>query len=145
MWGDVMSVQVKFYDYSAEVKAAIESTALASLEEAAGELESAVKRNTRVDTGRTKNSWRHSVSGEDGKYEAQVGSDYENAIWEEFGTGQYAIKGDGRKGGWYYVDAKGEGHFTYGKRPSRAFQKAYDAMKNKIINMLKSRFKAGLK
>lgn len=137
---------IKFIDHTEEVKGVMADVALAVLEEAAGELESQVKRNTAVDTGQTKNSWQHRVSGSESeeRYEAAVGSDYENAIWEEFGTGEYALNGNGRKGGWFYVDAKGDGHFTHGKRPRRAFHNAYTSMKAKIINMIQDRFKGGL-
>lgn len=140
----ILMASIKFIDHSEEVKNLIAELAMSSLEEAAGELESQVKRNTAVDTGQTKNSWQHRVtqSGED--YVAAVGSDYENAIWEEFGTGDYALNGDGRKGGWFYVDAKGEGHFTHGKKPRRPFHKAYTSMKNKLIKFIQDRFKGGL-
>jgi len=135
---------IKFIDHSEEVKAVIAELAESSLEEACGELESQVKRNTAVATGQTKNSWQHRVtkSGED--YVGAVGSDYENAIWEEFGTGDYALHGNGRKGGWFYVDAKGDGHFTHGKKPRRPFHKAYTTLKNKLIKFIQDRFKGGL-
>lgn len=128
---------VKFEDYRIEVKNAIGNVREAALEEAAGEIESQTKRNTRVKTGQTKNSWQHKVV-EDTAY---IGSNHENAIWEELGTGDYALNGDGRKGGWFYVDDKGDGHFTHGKRPSRAFWKAYTSLKSKIISMIQNRFK----
>lgn len=124
-------MSVQFKDNSMQVKAALNDAITAFLHEAAGELQSQVQRNTRVDTGQLKNSWEYKI--DQGKNEATVGSGLENAIWEEFGTGEYALEGNGRKGGWVYVDAKGEGHFTRGKTPSRAFFKAYTSSKPKII------------
>ena len=109
------------------------------LEECAGELESQVKRNSRVDTGATKNSFQHKVV--DSEHTAYIGSNYENAIWEEFGTGEYALEGNGRKGGWVYKDAEGNWHKTTGKKPSRAFWKAFTSMKNKIINRIQNSLK----
>lgn len=137
----------EFHDYSPKVKQALAEVALRSLEEVAGELESQTKRNTVVDTGRTKNSWSHRVSASatEGEYMAHVGSDYENAIWEEFGTGEYALNGNGRKGGWYYVDEEGKGHFTHGKHPRRPFFNAYTALKNKLIRHMQNAFKGALK
>ena len=133
---------VIFEDYTIKVKAAIDDKIDTALEEAAGELEARVKRNSRVDTGKTKNSFRHHVSAiAPGHHEAQIGSADENAIWEEFGTGEYALNNDGRKGGWVYMDAKGEYHFTRGKTPSRAFWKAYTALKEKIIRMIQDSLK----
>lgn len=134
-----MADKVVFEDYSIKCQTAIKDAAIAGLEEAAGELESAVKRNTRVDTGQTKNSWRHIV--EDETLTATVGNELENSIWEELGTGEYALNGDGRKGGWSYRDARGEWHFTMGKKPSRAFFKAFTAMKAKIIQIIENKLK----
>ena len=138
--------KVEFIDHTEEVKGLIAELAYRALEESAGELESQVKRNTRVDTGQTKNSWRHRVTGSmmAGEYKAEIGSDLENAIWEEYGTGEYAVNGDGRKGGWFYEDAEGVGHFTHGKKPSRAFHKAYTSLKNKLIKHMQEIFKGGL-
>ena len=130
---------VVFQDNTIKVKDAIDDKINIVLEECAGELESAVKRNTRVDTSKTKNSFRHKVV--DSEHVAYVGSDEENAIWEEFGTGEYALKGNGRKGGWSYKDAEGDWHHTFGKKPSRAFWKAYTSLKNKIIERIQNSLK----
>lgn len=130
---------VEFHDYSVQVKEAIDNKINAVLEECAGEIESQTKRNTRVDTGKTKNSFQHKVV--DSEHIAYIGSNYENAIWEEFGTGEHALQGNGRKGGWFYVDEKGKGHYTTGKKPSRAFWNAYSSLKNKIINRIQNSLK----
>lgn len=135
-------MSVEFEDYSIQVKKTLATTAKSVLEEVAGELESQVKRNTRVRTGKTKNSWRHKITKKsDEEITAYIGSDYENTIWEEFGTGDYALNGDGRKGGWFYEDVEGKGHFTHGKEPTRAFWKAYTSMKNKIIARIQNALK----
>lgn len=127
---------VVFEDYTIEVQGAMDDRINATLEECAGELEARVKRNTRVDTGRTKNSFRHIV--DDASHTATVGSSEENAIWEEFGTGEYAREGNGRRGGWVYKTPDGKYFHTYGKRPSRAFWNAYTALKDAIINRLRN-------
>lgn len=136
--------KVEFKDFSIEVQNAIDSLAQSTLEEVGGELESAVKRNTAVDTGRTKNSWQHRLASSKDRHEVSVGSDYMNAVWEEFGTGEYALNGDGRKGGWFYEDEEGNGHFTHGKHPRRPFWKAYTSSKNKLVKIVQDRFKRGL-
>ena len=134
--------EVEFEDYSMKVKTAIADRIDAVLEECAGELESQVKRNSRVDTGKTKNSFRHMVSFVFGKHhEAVIGSTDENSIWEEFGTGEYALHGDGRKGGWSYKDEKGVWHYTKGKTPSRAFWNAYTSLKAKLIRHIQNSLK----
>lgn len=122
---------VQFEDYRIQVKAKMNDAVAQFLEEAAAEVESQTKRNqTRIDTGQTKGGWTHVV--DESKREAVVGNPLENAIWEEFGTGEYSLEGNGRKDGWFYVDAKGEGHFTHGKTPLRALHKAFESCKAMI-------------
>ena len=127
---------IKFENYSIECKNAINDRINIALEECAGELESQVKRNSRVDTGKTKNSFRHHL--DKSQHIAYIGSPDQNAVWEEYGTGEYALKGNGRKGGWSYQDAEGKWHHTNGKTPSRAFWNAYTSLKNAIINRIQN-------
>lgn len=132
-----MSVH-QFQDFSIQVKDALDEKAVQFLEEAAAEIESQAKRNSRVKTGQLKGSWQHQVN--DSAKEAKIGSPLENAIWEELGTGEYAANGDGRKGGWFYEDEEGNGHFTHGKTPNHTLQRAFDSKKNAIINRAKQIF-----
>lgn len=130
-----------FKDYSDDVKRKIRELGVAWLEEASGEIESQTKRNTRVDTGQTKSSWEHIV--DEDKLKAQVGSRYQNAIWEEFGTGIYALNGNGRKDvPWVYQDENGKWHKTKGKKPSRAFHHAYTSLKNVVIKSAQDKFRS---
>lgn len=131
-------MSVEFQDFSIQVKEALDEKAVAFLYEAAGELKTQAARNSRVDTGQLKGSWDYKVDESDKK--ATIGSPLENAIWEEFGTGEHAVNGDGRKGGWFYVDDKGKGHFTRGKTPNRTLQRAFDSKKNAIINRARQIF-----
>lgn len=133
---------LEFKDYSVEVKEAMNEAILSYLHEAAGELESQVKRNTPVDTGQLKGSWDHKIY--EHKAEAVIGSPLENAIWNEFGTGQYALHGDGRKTPWKYQDVKGKWHTTTGKRPQRSFFRAFESVKPKLQTALANKLK-GLK
>lgn len=155
---------VTFEDNSIRVKGAISDACKAWLEEAAGELEAQTKRNqTRVDTGATKNAWTHKVIS---NTEAVVGNPLENAIWEEYGTGDYALQG-GKGGYWVYVKggsgggksgkrytlkeakrivammrAKGlEAYYSHGKTPLRPLHTAFTANKSKIQKMLESKMK----
>jgi len=119
---------VEFKDFSMKVKKRMDQAAENFLEEACALVESQAKMNSRVRTGQTKGSIDHRISDNVG----YVGSNYQNAIWEEFGTGEYALKGDGRKGGWLYKDESGETHFTRGKKPSRALWNSYNTHKKAI-------------
>lgn len=118
--------EVKFEDNRVEVKGAIKSVCVGWLIEVAGEIQALAMRNTRVDTGKTKGSWEYKADSE--KMEAYVGSNYQNTIWEEFGTGQYALEGNGRKSPWKYRDAHGNWHTTKGKKPRRVLYKAFKSI-----------------
>ena len=136
--------------------------AVAFLHEAAGALVSQTQRNTavgKVSGGKTKSEWTYQV--DESKLEAAIGNPMENAIWEEFGTGEYALNGDGRKGKWYIPIGNAEGQIsqnvvdaygmkvvhgkggvdyveTSGKRAKRPFYTAYLAKKNAIQKRLES-------
>jgi hypothetical protein len=163
-WGLGMA-KITFEDYTVKVLEAMDSKINIALEEVAGEVEGQVKDLTRTDTSQTKNNWKHHV--DEIKHEATIGNSLENAIWEEFGTGEYALQGKGRKGG-YWVYVKGESgksshtgktytlqeakrvmailrskgldaYYTKGKKPSRAFWKTYTLMKDWIKKHLQGR------
>lgn len=132
-------MSVEFKDNRMEVKEMLNQKAIAFLHTAAGELASQTARNSRVNTGQLKGSWDYVV--DESELLVTIGSPLENAIWEEFGTGEYALNGDGRKGGWYYVDEMGNGHFTYGKKPNRALWNAIQSLKPAIEKMAEDEFK----
>lgn len=138
-------VEFSFEDNRAIIKRQMNNAVEATLAECAAELVSQTARNSRVATGQTKGSWKSNIRSTSTGAEAVIGSELENAIWEEFGTGEYALKGNGRKGGWFYKDEKGNGHFTHGKKPSRAFYHAYTMLKNVIIKRLQSKLKGEFK
>lgn len=130
------SGKVQFEDFSIRCKGAINSATERALEEAAGEIEAEAKRGTRVDTGQTKNAWAHRVDGGT----ATIGNPLENAIWEEFGTGEYATKG-GRKGGWVYQSEKdGKWYRTKGKKPTHALQNAFTKLRGKVKKYIEQQF-----
>lgn len=126
---------IEFEDNRVKVKDALYEAGEAFLHEAGGELQSRIRRNSRVDTGQTKGSYEYHISGSymAGEQYCQIGSNLENAIWEEFGTGEYALHGDGRKGGWVYQAPKGKFYFTRGKTPNRPMHRAFTELKNKLI------------
>lgn len=129
---------IQFENFSIKVKHAIDQKGANFLEEVGGLLETQSARNSREVTGQTKGSFKHKVVKSE--MTVYIGSDYQNALWEEFGTGEYAINGDGRKGGWLYTDDEGKTHFTRGKHPSRAMFNAYEQHRSKIIKRAQSIF-----
>lgn len=132
-------MSVEFKDFTKIVLNKIHENGEQFLEEVGGEVEAQTKRNTKVDTGKTKNSWEHIVNAD--KMEVQIGSRYQNALWEELGTGIYALNGDGRKTKWVYRTEDGKFHATVGKKPRRALFRAYQSKKNAIIREARRRFK----
>lgn len=133
-----MSNAVLFEDYSVRCKEALNEAGLAFLEEAGGEVAAMAARNqTRVKTGQTKGAWDYIV--DEAAQAVTIGNPLENSIWEEFGTGEYALEGNGRKGGWTYKDGD-EYYHTLGKPPLRAFYKAYTSLQSKIVERAKAIF-----
>lgn len=122
----------------------------AFLHEVGGEIQAAVKDFTRVDQGQLRDSWDYRIVEKE--YKVVVGSPLENAIWEEYGTGEYAkLTGHvGRSGGWLVPADKltkkakskmkkfnDDFYFTRGKYPNRTLQKALDKIRPKIIKYAK--------
>lgn len=160
-----MSGEFKLDDFSDEVKAKLKQAGIGWLYAAAGELEAAVIRNTKVGKvagGNTKQHWKYIV--EEDEYKATIGNTEQTAIWLEFGTGDYALNGDGRKGGWYIPIGEGEGqisqavvdayHFkvvegkngiqfayTTGMKPQRPLHNAFEGKESKIKKLLNEEFK----
>lgn len=132
-------MSVVFEDYSDKVKKLTDEACIAALYEAAGEIASAAADNSRVDSGQLRGSWAFKV--DESKESADIGSPLENALWEEFGTGEYAAKGDGRKGGWSYQDDSGNWHHTTGKKPNRTLFHAFTKNKNALRKALEHRLK----
>ncbi len=144
-----LGTNVEFTDNRIAIKKEIDKKGLDWVREVAAEIESQVIKNSRTDTGDTKRHWKHYMDESQG--EAVVGNELENALWEEFGTGEYAVNGDGRKGAWYVpvegytgkkkptfngkveiVYAGGKAFYkTNGKKPTRAFTKAFETVKLK--------------
>lgn len=162
--------KVEFQNFTLQVQGALDDAVRAALEEACGELESQVKRNTtvgKVAGSQLKNNWKHRITTKKDEIQGIVGNPLERAIWYEFGTGEYALENKGTKGGWYIkigsgkkeisqavVDAYGfkvvkgkDGKkyaHTYGMKPRRPLFKAYKTMKNRLIKLIQDRVKGGL-
>lgn len=132
--------KIKFEDFSNEVEKKMHDAGMAFLEEAGGEVVSGARDRVRVDTGDTKRKYDHRVI--ESEMCCYVGSNVQNAIWEEFGTGRYAEKGDGRKTPWAYEDRKtGEMRWTAGKKPTRPLRGSYNSRKKAIKQRARDLFK----
>lgn len=127
-------MSIKFIDNSEKLKDLLQEALVAGLEAAAGEIESQAAANTPVDTGKLKGDWKHIV--DEAELVATIGNPNEYAIWHEFGTGEFAVEGNGRKGGWFYEDSEGNGHFTYGIQPTRMLENAFWTKKNTVKKII---------
>lgn len=95
-------------------------------------------RVSRKGGGGTRDSYTHELnSGDGGELIGAVGSDMMNAIFEEYGTGEFAEKGNGRKGGWAYYDpVMGEFYFTYGKTPNKPLRRAASVSRQEVQDII---------
>lgn len=93
-----------FEDFTGEISQEIENIVLNWLEEGASLIESDTI--GRAGTGKyyreIASKWAHMV--DKSKYEAIIGNPLENALWVEYGTGEYALNGDGRKDWWVFIE-----------------------------------------
>lgn len=126
-------------DNSVKVKREMNDAIISWLYEVGGELVAKTQSLTPIDTGQLKGSWEYRVNESD--LEVKVGSPLQNAIWNEFGTGQYALHGDGRKTPWVYKDIKGKWHTTIGKRPMRSLHHAFTFLRPKMVKYLENKLK----
>ncbi len=150
----------EFTDNSVAIKGLINNALNAFLTGTAKEIVSQTKRNSRVGTSQTKNSYDYVISREE--LTATIGSQLENAIWEEFGTGEYALDGDGRKTAWYIPCEKYKGkkkptyqgkvtivygkdgktfYKTDGKKPNRPLYNAVEKVKPNLQKALETKLK----
>lgn len=155
---------IEFNDYSVDVKTALREKAIQFLYKAGILLRDATKENTKRKTSQTAGSWRMEL--DEGGLAVHVGSDFENALWEEFGTGIHSLKGNGRKGYWVFVEGSSSGrkssktydlkgakravaimrrkglnaYYTLGKEARRPFWNAYNYNKSEIERLAEDTF-----
>lgn len=123
-----------FKDNSQACKNAIKMAEIKWLKAAALVIQSQAKTLAPVDTSNLKTSINHKV--EVSKLEAYIGTNCDYAIYVEFGTGEFAENGNGRKGGWVYTDPSGKTHFTMGMKPKPYLRPAYRKNKKALKQLL---------
>lgn len=118
-------------------KAAIDEAAVRGVTAACLIVESQAKLLAPVDSGFMRDiTIDYKVDAKGTAVEGQVGSSAEYAPFVEYGTGEFAENGEGRKGGWYYVDDEGNGHFTMGSKPQPFLRPAFRANKENIKRVI---------
>lgn len=125
---------MKFEDNSAAVKRELERAVIRGLIKAAMLVESQAVLLVPVNTGGLRNSIGYKVN--ESELVAYVGTNCEYAIYVEYGTGEFAENGNGRKGGWLYKTPDGEVHFTYGMEPRPYLRPAFRQNQKAIRDIL---------
>jgi hypothetical protein len=126
--------EVEFKDHTKEALSALQRVANQGLIKVAEILVSQTKSLTPVKTGALRGSIQRTEPELNGTMaKISVGTPLMYGLYLEYGTGEHAENGQGRKGGWVYIDARGKGHFTKGLEPRKMFRtaarvKAPDAM-----------------
>ena len=148
---------VHFEDNRVEMKNALNQKGIAFLYEAKESLVTQTVRNTPTGSGDLKRSFSNDSYVDETNLIAYIGSSLEHSIWVEMGTGEYVVKGNGRRGGWWIPVGSGKGQislasaqkygwnkvirnkqgnptfvFTYGMKPKRMLYKAYQIKRKKI-------------
>ena len=129
---------MKFKDNSDFAKQAINDAGVRFLFQACLLVEGQAVALATVQTARLRNSIDHRVDEEE--LTGYVGSNVDYAVYVEFGTGEFAENGQGRKGGWVYQDPSGEWFFTWGQEPQPYLRPAFRQNKGRIEALAKEIF-----
>lgn len=128
-----------FKDNSAQAKEKLKGATVRWLFEACMLVEGQAVLLAPVQTARLKNSIDYIVDQDE--MVGYVGTNVEYAVYVEFGTGEFAENGRGRKGGWVYKDPSGEWFFTWGQEPQPYLRPAFRQNKNRIESLAKQIYK----
>ncbi|HFU3963062.1 TPA: HK97-gp10 family putative phage morphogenesis protein [Streptococcus suis] len=126
----------KFEDNSKKIKKALMEVSEQALEEAALLVEGQAKALAPVGTGELRDKIDHNIKEVNGMKIAQVGSPLQYAIYVEYGTGEHAANGAGRKGGWVYKGPDGKFYFTRGMKAQPFLTPAFRRNKKNIENII---------
>lgn len=127
-----------FRDHSQDGKDAIQRATVRWLLEACILVQGQAILLAPTNTARLKGSIDYQV--DEGELVGYVGSNVEYAIYVEFGTGEFAENGRGRKGGWVYKDSSGEWFFTWGQEPQPYLRPAFRQTRKEIESLAKTVF-----
>ena len=112
-----------------------------ALESAALIVEASAKALAPVgDSGELRDKIDHNVKDGANGPEAKIGSPLDYAMYVEYGTGEFAENGAGRKGGWSYQTPDGEWHHTNGMSPQPFLRPAFRENKANIENVIGQKF-----
>lgn len=125
---------MKFVDNSEAVKRELERAVIRGLIKASLLVEGQAVLLAPVDKGGLRDSIGYKV--DESELVAYIGTNCEYAIYVEYGTGEFAENGNGRKGGWVYKTPNGEVRFTYGMPPQPYLRPAFRQNQKVIRDIL---------
>ncbi len=138
-----MAKGMKFEDYSKEVKKRLAGVSEEAMEATALFIEAQAKSLAPVSSGELRDKIDHTVKrGDDGVVIGKVGSPLDYAVYVEYGTGEFAENGNGRKGGWVYQDSSGEWFFTWGQDPQPFLRPAFRRNRKQIEQIIGGKYRA---
>ena len=133
-----MATTVELKDYTDKIVSSFDKKVNAFLLEIKDSVANQASLDSPVDTGGLSRSFLTDSFVDKSKKIAYIGSSLKYSIWQEFGTGEYALEGNGRKGGWVYKSSKdGKFYKTYGVKPQRMLYKALLTKKPLIAGQAK--------
>lgn len=135
----------KFEDNSNIVKKAMDAASERAMEAATLYIEGQAKSLAAVSSGEMRDKIDHKVSKRNGNIIGTVGSPFMYAFYVEFGTGEFAENGAGRKGGWSYQDSSGEWFFTWGQEPQPFLRPAFRRNRQQIQSIIGGEYKVSFK
>ena len=134
-----MATTVELKDYTDKICSSFDKKANAFLLEIKDSVANQASLNSPVDTGELSRSFLTDSFIDKKEKTAYIGSSLKYSIWQEFGTGEYALEGNGRKGSWVYKSIKnGKFYRTKGVKPQRMLYRALLTKKPMIANQAKN-------
>lgn len=161
-----MADEIRFTDNRAQIKSGLQHAIDTAMKESLLVLEAEIKSNAKVISGGLRNSINYQIKGTGDKTVGFIGSPLEYAKYVEYGTGEKAEKGAGRKGYWVFVkgstgmgasrgksytlqeakqimaimrrDGK-EAYYTNGIKPQKFFRGAFENKKDAVKAILAKR------
>ncbi len=133
-----MATTVEIKDYTDKILDSFDKKTNAFLLEVKDSIANQTSINSPVDTGNLSRSFLTDSFVDRDEKTAYIGSGLKYSIWQEFGTGEYALKGNGRKGGWVYKSPKDAKFYrTRGAKPQRMLYRALLTKKPLIVSRAK--------
>lgn len=132
----------QFEDNSKQVKQQFHDVSEEGMLAALLLVEGQAKALAAVASGQMRDGVDHKITSDSAsRLIGQVGSPHEHAIYVEFGTGEFAENGAGRKGGWVYQDPSGQWFFTWGQEPQPFLRPAFRMTKKQVEQIFGITFK----